>query len=1055
MTVVKVWWVSYTKPEWAWAGWLSKAQKQNTPAVSTTKDISITSQQNALSWLSKATGGQVSTYTQKMKDAWYNTWFLSQLKNPATWTKQKTWLDSFSGWDPYYSDNKIKNTPTIDYWDLWNKNKSIYNWKWVQISSGNIMKDASLFSWTEKNSNYDLFWSKAQEAEKLNPWFIQKRNDVYAMDIAKVIPNLTQENADKSILEYLKAKDVNWTLWTWENWNLDVQNTLLSIKNRIWTLPTEEELRVKQLTWRATDAYNRKEANIESQYAAEKNTFLKQWAVEDRFTNFNEVNDKINNILTVAWQHRAENWYVWTPDDAQIWEIATKAWQDFATTKKILEWRGFEDLKLQDEFAKKSSEWYDRQLQDQETSRNRAIQDADTQHWRTLTALNEQIDDVKKNMEDTLSVWEKAWALSWWIRSSGYVQWLESIRNKAIENMNRLKTRAERDSEDTALNKSRINETYWINTTRIKTDLENSLNQIKTQNGSALSTYLAEYAPSSSELTRKLDELDNKFGLESQEAFNNYLKNLQWITDTMTYDTEKALKLDQLKQNLQQTNITNLMANNGAALAWISYSDLSTMLQKWDISPTDYTSMTWYMKTLWLSSLQSLGTPTQDDISLYNSLLSQNVSPQQALATVVAKNPSRFQWTKWGSDWKYDENTGKYMRTNAQWNIEFTNDPTSNVTPSNVPNTYTAANENQQIEGDVFLSKYKEWDKAPRDGYCWQFINDYLKDMWITNQNLFIDPILEKTKYVNSQTPKKWSIMIMDSKAKPENGHVAVVESVNSDWTVNLKEANRNWDWKVHTRKNVNVNNIWVKVYGYFDPTLSPTSVASSGSSPEKDTYLALVKKWGLTKNDQENIAKKAIKQWWSDEFNEALNQWAIVDLSPAQTTQYNKEYDRFLWNQVVKWFEEWLTQFESLWYSLSDKSGPGDMAWVFSFMKTLDPSSVVRETEFNEAAKSAWVFERAKNIYANLTEWKILTSDQAETFKKIASKFISSKWESYDRLYSNMKNAYKQFGIPDSLLPIKATEQLNEFIKKWSWSSGVSSPENGNIQKVQGGRWL
>jgi hypothetical protein len=58
---------------------------------------------------------------------------------------------------------------------------------------------------------------------------------------------------------------------------------------------------------------------------------------------------------------------------------------------------------------------------------------------------------------------------------------------------------------DTATNKARITENYGINTTRIKTDLENSLNAIRTSNGSALSTYMSTYMPSSSELTRKLD----------------------------------------------------------------------------------------------------------------------------------------------------------------------------------------------------------------------------------------------------------------------------------------------------------------------------------------------------------------------------------------------------------------------------------------------------------------------------------------------------------------------------------------------------------------------
>jgi hypothetical protein len=239
-------------------------------------------------------------------------------------------------------------------------------------------------------------------------------------------------------------------------------------------------------------------------------------------------------------------------------------------------------------------------------------------------------------------------------------------------------------------------------------------------------------------------------------------------------------------------------------------------------------------------------------------------------------------------------------------------------------------------------------------------------------------------------------------------------------------------DWNRTGDKSYQESSIseWMKasIDWYFDPTKQQAT--NTANTDKKDTMLALISKGWLTKTDQAKYAKQAIREWRSDEFNEALNQWAIVDLSPSQISQYNKERDVFKSNQIVKWFEEWLVQFESLSYALSDKSWPWDMAWVFSFMKTMDPTSVVRETEFEAAANSAWVWARASNIYDSLTKGKVLTDAQATDFKKIAKKFIEAKWESYNRLYKEMSNAYKQFGIPDSLLPINATNQLNDFIK-------------------------
>jgi len=209
--------------------------------------------------------------------------------------------------------------------------------------------------------------------------------------------------------------------------------------------------------------------------------------------------------------------------------------------------------------------------------------------------------------------------------------------------------------------------------------------------------------------------------------------------------------------------------------------------------------------------------------------------------------------------------------------------------------------------------------------------------------------------------------------------------------------------------------------------------------SPEKEAYLELIKRWWLTNTDKMAVLETAKKEWWLNEYNDALKQWVKVDLTPTQQTQYNKEYDRFVQNAVVKWFEEQLSQFQWLWYALSDRSWPWDMAWVFGFMKTLDPTSVVREAEFETAAWSAWLASRRKNIYNKLNEWKILTAEQADDFKRIAKFYIESKAISYDRKYNDMINAFEKFGIDRWLAPAKATDQLREYLK-WTQQPNTAS---------------
>jgi len=708
-----------------------------------------------------------------------------------------------------------------------------YTGEWAGISWGKAMTDVSKFWGIQWTQGFDKFGGQAEEAERLNPWFLAKRNDVYGMDILKQTQdyqNLTDQDKDRTVRDYLKSRDVDGTLFTWTRGEQDVVNTIASVRARLGEMqqapePSQEE----QMVDRATGAYDRDIADIESQYDAEKNEFLRAWAVEDRYTNFNEVNESINNTMLVAWQHRADNLYTGMPTDEQIAEIAQQSGNDFATTKQILEGRGFEKLEMQDEFGEKSSRGYNRQMDDLETNRGRAITDTDTSHMRTQTALNEQIDDVQRTMERNVSMWEKSWALSWAIRSSWYMQGLDNIRDDALRNIDRLSTRKERDTEDTAKMKTRISDDYNTNITRSKQDLETQLNSIKTQNGAELNQYLMEYAPSSEELTRKLNDIDEKFAVESQQAFNMYLSNLRWITDTLTYDTEKMLELQGTQQELQQTNVSNLLQNNWAALSGMNYQWLSEMLQNGTISPTDYSTMTWYMNTLGVSALQSMWVPTQQDLQMYNSFLDQDMTPSQAINAVAQQSWGRLSMAATAdiADWKLNSQTWEYYRTWANWQIEFADKATAEATAqaTYTPPQYDAADTSDMQNWEVFLYNSKVWSDW---GQCGSYVNDYLQSMGI--DRLFVDPISAKMAVKNSDIAVIGSVAIIDRSNSPNATdeqktywHVGIVQSINDDWTITIRDSNHSqkqedgtykWDEKVHEW-----NIVESKVTGYFDPT--------------------------------------------------------------------------------------------------------------------------------------------------------------------------------------------------------------------------------------------
>lgn len=877
MVTVKSGWKTYTKPANASAGWLKQA-KASTPVV-----------------------------------------------KPATASSTTPSVKNFTGGDPdiitnanyYATPAKPTVAPTLSNFGDVNKQGTKYTGPWYATATMATGKDfTKVAQLAAPGQSFDRFGKSAEQMNMKTPGFIDQRNDTYITELARANPTfnqLTEAEQKKQIKDLLIQRDTNKELYSGGNGEVDVNNTINSIYNRIGQGKSQQEIQTEL----ATSLYDKDIQKIDAQYQSEKNNFLKAGAVEDRFTNFNEVNDKIKKTLIAAGQHRQDNLYTGTPTDQQIQEIANGLWQDFATTKKIMEGRGYEALELQPNFQDEASQSFNRGLTDLEISRNRALEDATNQSLKTQTAITEQIDDVKLQMDRQIGMWEKAGALSGALKSSGYMAWLDGIKNDALKNVDRLQTRADRDTEDTATYKKRINETYELNASRTKEDLDKALNQLKSQVGTEMSQYLNEYAPSSVELWAQLDAITDKYGIMSQNALNTYMTNLRGITDTMAYDTEKVMSLQKMKQDIQQTNVNNMLANNGMALSGINYTDLNTMLSSGDISPTDYSTMAGYMQSLGISQLQKMWVPTAEDISLYNTLLEKNVSPQQAIATITAQNPSRYSGTG-DANWSIVDVNGKSMRFNKTTNQLLPIDETSQGLWT-TPDTYEAANVNQVMEWGVFLSKYTEWVKAPRDGYCGQFVNDYIKSMWITQQNLFLDLITDKTKYVNSQTPKVGSVMMMDSKNQPQYGHVAVVESINNDWTLNIKEANWNGDGKIHVRKNVDPSNMWVNVYGYFDPTIKTVATAETQTdSANAPLYTKYMDKW--------TMPSAAVLKWlWmtSAQFVKAASNYQFNSSATEDQRQQTQDiYDLLLELETAPGKEQ------AVWFS-SQSFVPWFLPWV------------------------------------------------------------------------------------------------------------------------------
>ena len=148
---------------------------------------------------------------------------------------------------------------------------------------------------------------------------------------------------------------------------------------------------------------------------------------------------------------------------------------------------------------------------------------------------------------------------------------------------------------------------------------------------------------------------------------------------------------------------------------------------------------------------------------------------------------------------------------------------------------------------------YKTWTKW---GQCWHFVNNYLQKLGIWR--LFTDPITEKTKNINSDEAKIWSVVIMNSESKPQYWHVGIVTNVDpKTWNISILQSNKKWEEEIFTStKNINDKDIlW-----FFDPTKSINDYNAE-------------RQW-LAKSDNNTWALSWYKEWYTSDYSNFLKNW-------------------------------------------------------------------------------------------------------------------------------------------------------------------------------------
>lgn len=129
---------------------------------------------------------------------------------------------------------------------------------------------------------------------------------------------------------------------------------------------------------------------------------------------------------------------------------------------------------------------------------------------------------------------------------------------------------------------------------------------------------------------------------------------------------------------------------------------------------------------------------------------------------------------------------------------------------------------------------------------------------------------------------------------------------------------------------------------------------------------------------------------------------WQAKPLTKEQKKQRDIIKKDFSSNPFVKEFSDAVSNSMWLLSTLNDPSWPADMASIFWFMKSLDPSSVVKETEFAIAQQSAWVPARTSQRWEQQINWERLTDAQRKQFAEIAKNYMKIRAQNYQIAYDD-----------------------------------------------------
>lgn len=151
----------------------------------------------------------------------------------------------------------------------------------------------------------------------------------------------------------------------------------------------------------------------------------------------------------------------------------------------------------------------------------------------------------------------------------------------------------------------------------------------------------------------------------------------------------------------------------------------------------------------------------------------------------------------------------------------------------------------------------------------------------------------------------------------------------------------------------------------------------------------------------------------------EAMKKGEIVDPEKIFNMENTIRND---YNKRTAGYKESQRNLSIITESALDHSGAGDIALVTSFMKMLDPGSVVRETEFANARNTAGLLANLRNKAQKLATGAFLDPTQRNAFSRLAEKYMEASEKQEGQVRKDLDFVIKNYELnPENIFGERA----------------------------------